>query len=665
MPQLTAGTTLVARYEVKALETFPAHTVEKWLAEDKIFGREVDLYVLDKEVREGALKRARQSAQLNVERIARVIDVIDKGPQQRFIVTERPVGVATAAAITNSPFTVKQAKAVIGSIATSLVKAYDSQGLRHGAITADSIFFRNDTVTLTGLVPRNFLGFNEDESGDLLALKDTKGLAALTYFMLTGLMHNYSAQESTPLPRLSDFLEDADDNIDAYTTDILNSDQGDVTTPQQFLEALGEWSADDMPNVPEVAEVEVPEANEPEKSAGPLQRTSTRTSSITAVPLPSSQPPAAAAGISVGAIGGAAATLAASGELGRQAAADASTGLSTTTGAAAASAGSSGLGSAASAASSAGNAVNRVGSGVAKTGLTASASSPSLTGSHSPVPAVSAPPEVPASLTSPDAQDALNAGGLPRFLPSTTDISLDSPKAPPAKAAPRNDDSAVWGASSGNASAAKRGFNPTPFIMVLFLAIVIVGLVWSVKGLTAPTVPAIVAPTGRPTATEEAGSEGGKGSDSKPKDTEEVVLPEVKSAVQLDPDGDENEHPELQDKLVDGDTTTPWYSRTYKTANFGGINKSGIGAKVTLEKEATVSSVLISSANKGGKIEIRDGSAKHPKDGKLLGKGTFDGETVIKLDKATKVKSLSVWVTEMPTDQNGAFRVYIYEIALT
>lgn len=599
MPRLEAGTTLVSRYEIKELDTSPHLDVELWHAEDKIFGRQVDIYVLDEKVPAGALDRARKSAQLNVERIARVIDVIDKGVEQRFIVTERPDGVTTAAAIAFAPFNLKQTKAVIGSIATSLVKAGETQFLRHGALTSDSIHFKNDSVLLTGLVPRNFLGLNQGVPDEELAAKDTKGLAALTYFMLTGLMANYSGDDSQPLPKLFGFVEDAEKNLDTYTTDILNGNSSTISTPQAFLDALGEWSESDLPYV---HKPEKPLRGKPESSSKPAkapQRTSAKSATTSAIPLPSSQPPAA--------IGGAAATLAAQG-LGKAA----------------------GTSSAAQVAGAAGVA------GTAALAFPDEAIAPGA--------------------TSTDATTARAAGGPPRFLPSTNDKVLGAPTSPAPASSQASPSSPHW-ASPAVPETSKRGLSATPFVIVLMVAGLVASSIWAINAISAPTVPAIVSPTGRPT--------GSTSSEPTQAPTTEIVLPVAKGAVALDPHGDNNEHPELQDLLVDGDATTAWYSRTYKTPDFGGINKSGIGVAVTLEQKALVSSVLVSSTNKGGNVEIRATSGDNPEEGTVLASGPLDGETIFKLDTPTETESIVVWFTEMPTDEQGAHRIYLYEISLT
>lgn len=584
MPRLEAGTTLVARYDVKELETSPHFKVEQWRAEDKIFGREVNVYAIDPSVVDGALDRARKSAQLNTERIARVLDIVDRGPDQRFIITERPEGIPTAAAISSRPFSMAQTKAVIGSIASSLVKVAEAQGLRHGAITSDSIYFKNETVTLTGLVPRNFLGLNEGIDDDTLALKDTRGLAALTYFMLTGLMANYGTEQGTPLPKLLGFVKNADENVDTYTTDILNFTNLEISTPEQFLEALGEWSVNDLPLVHPVPVPEPPKVSEP--AAIPPARMSAKSAATSAVPIPSSIPTPQSTVTTPAMMGGAAATLAAAGILGNE-----------------------------------------------------------EVGADSP------------STTSPDATAARAVSGPPRFLPTTTDVQLGEP-APSASSSTPAAAQAHWTAPPASAEKQKSGLSATPFVLGLFALALIGGVTWAVGTLKEPMAPAIVAPSARP-------SESADNEAAKPEPTKDVVLPVTKSAQSLDPHGDNNEHPELQDLLVDGDVTTPWYSRTYKTSDFGGIDKSGIGVQVGLEEKATVSSVLISSLNTGGMVEIRATNAKNPEKGTVLAKGPLDGETQFKLSEPVETSSVVIWFTDMPQDQDGKYRIYLYEISLT
>ncbi|GEM_PF-3600129 len=716
MPRLTAGNTIVARYVVNALETSPHVESEQWQATDKIFGRDVYLYVIDSSVPAGAIDRARASAQLTVEGLARVIDVVDKGGSEKYIITERPAGVTTANAIAAAPFTLKQTKAVIGSVASSLAKADSGHGLYHGALTADSIYFKGLKVTLAGLVPRNFLGLNLDKSPEELASTDAKGLAALSYFMLTGLMSNYLSSEVSSLPRLADFLTDADGDVDAFTTNILNSEDSPVRSAQEFLDVLGQWSPDDLPFVDEDSVNAAPKTDSvplPPPTPSAPQRKSSRTTGAT---VPGTAPVAKPAFGAVGALGaagagGLAGTGSAAGEAGA-ACSSSAVGAASETGTAASASESTDSATSEATRKDASTptdastpAVSEFDGAFAQDDDTSTKTNPTFPEGKSDLPeqgivgkpednteassetqahdlsalattaAVSAAGTADAADTAVAPAVLLGAGGPPRFMPTTSDRSLNQPlDARPGPAygafAPMNSASSAasngstqssgspsWPTAPVNEKTKLTGFSATPWVLVFFLALLGLGGFWALNALTAPTEPAIVAPTGRPVTVE-------PDSENTTQKPEEVVIPVVKSAKSLDPMGDNNEHPELQDRLIDGDTTSEWYSRTYKTKAFGGIKKDGIGFALQLETEATVNSLLISSQNTGGKVEIRATSADDPAGGELLASGKMDGETMFKFSKPAKTDSIVVWFTEMPKDSRGKFRIYVYEASL-
>lgn len=76
--------------------------------------------------------------------------------------------------------------------------------------------------------------------------------------------------------------------------------------------------------------------------------------------------------------------------------------------------------------------------------------------------------------------------------------------------------------------------------------------------------------------------------------------------------------------------------------------QKGIGIAITLEKEAPVSSLLISSDNTGGNVQIRATSADKPTDGKVLAEGPLDGDTQLKFDSPVTTDTLVLWFTELP-----------------
>ncbi|MDO5673210.1 MAG: hypothetical protein Q4G30_10215 [Actinomycetaceae bacterium] len=138
---------------------------------------------------------------------------------------------------------------------------------------------------------------------------------------------------------------------------------------------------------------------------------------------------------------------------------------------------------------------------------------------------------------------------------------------------------------------------------------------------------------------------------------------EITSATSLDPFGDNNEHPELQHLLIDGETGPAWYSRFYNAPNFAGM-KPGIGIALTLNREAAIEEVVIHSDAVGGSFELRATSADDPTGGTVLAQGSFDHVTTVKVTDTTKTSSVVLWCKELPHTSDGRNRLSISEIAI-
>lgn len=563
MTKLTAGTVIVARYELNEQVTYPDANVKMWHAKDKIFARDVNLFSVsdfDDVTAAGALDRARETAQVSIAGVARVLDVLESGTT-KVIITERASGVSAQTAISGSTFLVDQARAVIGTVAQNLAKASD-KGLHHGNLSPQSVWFDGSKITVDGIVARHIVNANADLTPQELVNHDILGLSALLYFMLTGVMPEYP-YAGNDLPRLLTVVPRMTPELESLAMGTLNGSHPVPTSIAGFLEELGEWTPDDLPVIDPAMLAGLADVDEDTGSstAIPLQRASFKTA-LNKPSTPGTVPPAPP--------------------------------------------------------------------------VEGSASS-AIPGSGKTRPAFGA--------MAPAAPVAAHASGGATGTPSTPGPASTS-------------------------TGRRFHFNPTALILVVALVVLVWGGTWAYNTLTADFEPITVAPTGRPspspspTETKEGEEEGGEKPAEPTEEPVQIVLPVIASAKSLDPEGDENEHPELQDKLFDGDSATAWYSRTYKTAPFSNL-KSGIGIALGLEQKSTVSSVLISSANKGGMVEVRATTADKPKEGEVLASGPLDGETLFTLSKPVEADSIVLWFTLMPKDQNGNNRFYFYEIGLT
>lgn len=206
-------------------------------------------------------------------------------------------------------------------------------------------------------------------------------------------------------------------------------------------------------------------------------------------------------------------------------------------------------------------------------------------------------------------------------------------------------------------------FNPTILSLCVVFALLLVGITTAVSELRGgfPN-PFGQATGGRPVPT--AGQTPDGTTESTP-GTPEGVAPVILSARQLDPDGDDNEHPEAVDRAIDLDPTTFWFTRTYKSNVFAGMNKRGVGYAVKLEQLANVSSIYLSTNNTGGKVEIRATDPSTPDEGDVLFNGALQEELEVTLPTPVETEWIVLWFPELPTAANGEYRIELREISLT
>lgn len=208
-------------------------------------------------------------------------------------------------------------------------------------------------------------------------------------------------------------------------------------------------------------------------------------------------------------------------------------------------------------------------------------------------------------------------------------------------------------------------FNPTAAVLVGTVAAVVIAAVWASHSLTGNLGPTFLVASDRPAASASAIPGAAATADPSAGSSTSSEPPVIAKGVQVDPDGDGNEHPEMAANAYDQDLQTQWMSLTYSSAEFGGYDKRGIGYAITLEKATLVSKVYLTTDNSGGKIQIRDTTASDPTGGKLLAKATFDGDFEISLDTPTTTDHVVIWVTELPKYQAGKYSLRIAEISLS
>jgi len=217
--------------------------------------------------------------------------------------------------------------------------------------------------------------------------------------------------------------------------------------------------------------------------------------------------------------------------------------------------------------------------------------------------------------------------------------------------------------------AEQRRFNPTALVLLLVVVAVIIGVVLAFKALFSSLDTGIPEASHSPSSSAAASAtptdEESQSASPTPSPTvEEGPPPVIASATTVDPSDDDGEHEEAVGRAFDGDPSTYWYTMTYKRADFAGF-KDGVGYVMTLEDPTTVHTVTLHTNGKGGNVEIRATGADDPSGGKLLASGAFGSDVTFTLDPATKTDTLTLWITELPTASDNAFRLELAEIELS
>ncbi|WP_415933545.1 lipid II flippase MurJ [Varibaculum cambriense] len=139
---------------------------------------------------------------------------------------------------------------------------------------------------------------------------------------------------------------------------------------------------------------------------------------------------------------------------------------------------------------------------------------------------------------------------------------------------------------------------------------------------------------------------------------------EIAGVASIDAEGNDTEHPELADRMIDGDENTWWRSRFFRNPKLG--DRSGFGVIVTFKEHANVSEIKLKTNAQGGKIEVRSlPESGLPRDGKVLATGTFSNTVNLKLNPKANTQALILWFPELPLDNTGNNRATISEIAVS
>jgi hypothetical protein len=617
-----AGTTLVARYELTAPLRPELAAGPAWVATDQVLDRDVRVTLPEGSHVAATLDAARRAALVIDPRLARVLDVgvervpVSGTPAQEgaaqdvaYVVTEPYIGTSLTDLPAGGTLDARQARAIVGEAASALESAR-RRGLHHEALRPECVRIVGSKVLVTGLGIDGPVSGLENLDGDAASRADAVGLVSLLYYLLTARWPSTSLDTGWLAPEAPRPLPaPGSAGTPAPVTSLAPAVPVDLAA---LCDATLAPRSSDGPRTP----AEVVDALEP---WGPvdLSRPVERTS-VLHVDAPGPAAPAATPTppTRTSALGGGAAGVVVGG-----------------------------------AAGSAGTAAN---------GTPAAQALP-----------VTGDPRWGLAGAPGGGYDASGTSGTPQ--PAQQPVPPSQPYWAPA-GGPAATPSMAVPATTGErpprsvAELERHTFNPTRYVLILFLIGLVVATGVAVVALTHNFKPALVYSGAQPSfgATSAPAPEPTAGSTPQATKPPEDVRPEISKGAQVDPppQGDNNEHPEAVDRAFDGDLNSYWYSRTYSTPEFGGL-KSGIGYAITLKKAAPVSTIILDTNNKGGHVEVRATTASDPTKGAVLASGSFSADTTLSFDKPVTAKNFVLWFSELPKTPDGQYRIELNEIQIS
>jgi hypothetical protein len=145
----------------------------------------------------------------------------------------------------------------------------------------------------------------------------------------------------------------------------------------------------------------------------------------------------------------------------------------------------------------------------------------------------------------------------------------------------------------------------------------------------------------------------------------------IADAGDLDPDGDLREHPQDVPNAFDGDPETHWQTETYRSSDFSGLPKAGVGIWLELEEPAPLDRVEVELSTEGGTLELWASPEGPPADEQLpedwgtrLGGGEVPAARMQFPDLPdSEVRTVVLWFTDLPEGGRG-WRGEIREVRL-
>ena len=133
----------------------------------------------------------------------------------------------------------------------------------------------------------------------------------------------------------------------------------------------------------------------------------------------------------------------------------------------------------------------------------------------------------------------------------------------------------------------------------------------------------------------------------------------IAAVTALDPEGD-GVSPRGVERTVDGDPATSWSSERYNSASFGGL-KSGIGLLVDLGADVDVTSVVLTDAGEGGRVELRNAPTGGYEGSVPVAEAAAGGVATLTPQTPVRTRTVLLWVTQLPTT-DGQARLTVSEL---
>jgi hypothetical protein len=141
-----------------------------------------------------------------------------------------------------------------------------------------------------------------------------------------------------------------------------------------------------------------------------------------------------------------------------------------------------------------------------------------------------------------------------------------------------------------------------------------------------------------------------------------VTTAQVKpsGAAAVGPGGHGGDNPDLAEKALAGDASSPWHTDWYTTPAFGNL-QSGTGLMLTLPSQVTVTGVTVKFGDSGGTMQVKAGTS--PGSLHTVTSGSAGGTAHLSF-AGTSARYVELWFTRLGTD-HGANQVSVYDVSVS